>query len=199
MKALLQNLKRRNYNAIYFDSKEEAKQHLLSQFKENQSIAWGGSMTINELEIKELLHSTGMEVLDRDNAKSPEEKREIHLASFDCDHYLMSSNAITEDGLLVNIDALGNRVANLIFGAKSVHIIVGKNKICKTEQEALTRARKVAPKNTKRLDFNTPCRQTGECHDCLSEQCICDHIVISRRAWVKNRVNIVVVGENLGM
>jgi hypothetical protein len=200
MENLVKKLKQRNYNAIQFDSKKEARDYLISKFKDKDIIAWGGSVTINELGIKAEIEKRGIKTLDRDKARTPGEKRKIHLDSFDCDSYLMSTNAITEDGLLINIDGFGNRLANLIFGPKNVYVIAGKNKICKSEQDAIERVRHyAAPRNAKRLGLNTPCTETGECQDCLSEQCICNQIVISRRSWIKDRVNIILINEDLGI
>lgn len=200
MDTLIKKLEQRNYHAYRFDSKLKAKEFLISQIKHNEVVAWGGSQTINELGIKDELENVGIKTLDRDKAKSPEDKRKIHVDSFDCDAYLMSTNAITEDGLLINIDGLGNRVANLIFGAKNIYVIVGKNKICKSEKDAIERVRQfVAPRNAKRLGLNTPCIQKGECQDCLSDQCICNQIVISRRSWIKDRVKVLLIDEEIGI
>jgi hypothetical protein len=199
MNKLINNLKRRNFDAVFFENKEDAVRSLLAEFGENKSIAWGGSVTLNELGIKEILKTKNLKVLDRDSARTPEEKRQIHLQSFDCDYYLMSSNAVTEDGKLVNVDGFGNRLACLIFGPRKVYVIVGKNKICKTEEEAVNRVRNiVAPRNAKRLGLKTPCTAKGVCQDCLSEQCICNQLVITRRSLIKDRIKVVVINEDLG-
>lgn len=200
MDRLIKNLKKRNFDAFFFNTREEAVKYLLSEFEDNRTISWGGSVTLNELGIKELLKTKKMSILDRDHAGSPEEKRQIQLDSFDSDYYLMSTNAITKAGELVNIDGTGNRLASLIYGPKAVYVISGTNKVCETESDALNRVRKfVAPRNVKRLGLKTPCAEKGECQDCLSEQCICNHIVVTRRSWTRGRIKVILINENLGI
>jgi hypothetical protein len=199
MNTLIDNLKRRNFDAVFFENKEEAVAALLTEFDENKSIAWGGSVTLADLGIKERLKTRNLKILDRDAVSSPEEKRMIQLASFDCDFYLMSSNAVTQDGKLVNIDGSGNRLACLIYGPRKVYVIVGRNKICATEEDAVKRVRNIAaPQNAKRLGLKTPCAERGTCQDCLSEQCICNQMVITRRSLIKGRIKVVVINEDLG-
>lgn len=199
MDTLIRNLQKRNYNTQFFKTKEEATAYLLAQFHPGGSIAWGGSVTLDELGIKEKIKGDKWEILDRDNAKSFEEKRELQFKTFNADYFLTSTNAISEDGLLINIDGNGNRMAAFIYGPRKVFIVAGTNKICKDEQAAMERVRKyVAPKNTQRLNRNTPCFKTGTCHDCLSDDCICSHIIVSRRSWIKDRVEIILIDEALG-
>ncbi len=199
MDSLIKNLKRRNFDAAFFNTREEAVTYLLSQFEKNKTVSWGGSVTLTELGIKELLKTKNLRILDRDHAGSPGEKRQVQLDSFDSDYYLMSTNAITKAGELVNVDGSGNRVASLIYGPKTVFVISGINKICETESDAVNRVRKyVAPLNAKRLGLKTPCIKTGSCQDCLSEQCICNHIVVTRRSLIKGRIKIILINEELG-
>ena len=142
----------------------------------------------------------GVVLLDRALAKNPQEVRNIYLQTFGCDAYLMSSNALSENGVLVNIDGNGNRLANLVYGSTKVFLLVGKNKICKTEEESLARVRNyVAPLNSKRLNKNTPCVIDGKCHDCLSPECICNHIVFTRHCLYPNRIHVVLINDNLGI
>ena len=199
MEKLISNLKKRNYLVESFKNKEEALDYLLNQFEPQKSIAWGGSVTLDELGIKNEIRNKNWIVLNRDNAKTPQEKRDIQIKSFDADYYLLSTSAISEDGLLVNIDGNGNRLAAFIFGPKKVFVIAGTNKICKSEEEAMDRVRNIAaPKNTQRLKRNTPCAKTGTCHNCLSDDCVCSHIIVTRRSWVKGRVEIILIEEELG-
>lgn len=200
MNDLIKNFKKRNIEAVWFETKEEATEQLLKEFEDGNMIAWGGSMTLNELGLKEKLIERNLTILDRDNVKSSEEKRAMQIASFDSDYYLMSSNAITKGGELINIDGSGNRLAAMLYGPRKVYVIVGKNKICKTEKEAIDRVKNyVAPRNALRLGFNTPCVKTEMCYNCLNEQCICNHMVITRRSWEDGRIKVVIINENLGI
>lgn len=197
---IIQSFRSRNVDAVYAETREEAVRYLLSEFESGKTISWGGSMTISQLGIKEQLVRRGLNILDRDNAATPEEKHRMQQQTFFCDYYLMSSNAVTRDGKLVNIDGIGNRVAALIYGPARVFVVVGKHKICATEAEALDRVRNIAaPKNAARLSRETPCADTGVCHDCLEEQSICSHIVVTRRSWHKGRITVVLVDEELGI
>lgn len=199
MDGLIKNFKKRNFDAVFFNTREEAVNYLLSEFENKKTVSWGGSVTLNELGIKELLKTKNLRILDRDHAGSPEEKRQIQLDSFNSDYYLMSTNAITKAGELVNVDGSGNRVASLIYGPKTVYVISGINKVCETESDAINRVKKiVAPQNAKRLGLKTPCSENEVCHDCLSEQCICNHIVVTRRSWIKGRIKIILINEELG-
>ncbi len=199
MDRLIKNFKRRNFDAVFFNTREEAVNYLLSQFEKNKTVSWGGSVTLDELGIKEMLKTKNLRILDRDHTGSAEEKRKVQLDSFDSDYYLMSANAITKAGELVNVDGSGNRVASLIYGPKAVYVISGINKICETESDAMNRVRKyVAPLNAKRLGLKTPCNETGSCQDCLSDQCICNHIVVTRRSWIRGRIKIILINEELG-
>jgi len=185
---------------IIAQTKEEAKELLLKEIKEQKSIAWSGSASLQELGIKEAIRKRNMVILDRDHARDSEDKHNIHIASFGCDYYLMGTNAITRDGKLVNMDGLGNRLAAMIYGPDKVYVIAGINKICDSEEEAIQRVRQyAAPANAARLHRNTPCAQTGICHDCLDDECICSHLVITRRSWHKERITIVLVNEDLGI
>ena len=139
-------------------------------------------------------------VIDRAAAATPEEKTELMRQALLCDTYLMSSNAISSDGQLVNIDGNGNRCAALIFGPKQVLVIAGMNKVTGSLESAMDRARNVAaPINAKRFaGLQTPCYKAGLCGDCLSADCICSQIVITRTSRNKGRIKIILVGESLG-
>lgn len=140
-----------------------------------------------------------MKLLDRDTVKSDEEKRMVHYETFNCDYYLMSSNAITQDGKLVNIDGNGNRIAALIYGPANVIIIAGMNKITADEDSAIKRIRNyTAPLNSLRLSKYTPCTRTGSCEECLSDDCICCQVLVTRKSSHKKRIKVILVGEELG-
>lgn len=138
-------------------------------------------------------------LLDRSTAGSPEEVKEIYHKSLNADYYFMSSNAITTDGELVNIDGTGNRVAALIYGPEHVVILAGMNKVSPSLEEAVSRVKNVAsPMNANRLNRKTPCATTGLCSDCLSPDCICSHTVITRKSAPEKRIKIILIGESLG-
>lgn len=191
-------LKSRHFDAYYCATKEEATKQILSLIPAEDVVSWGGSKTMEMLGIISSVKNTN-KVIDRDTAKTPEEKIEIMRKALLCDTYLCSVNGMSEDGVLINVDGNGNRVAATIYGPKSVIMAVGMNKIVKTETDALSRARNIAsPINAQRFEIDTPCQKTGECANCKSTQSICNVIVTTRLCKPAGRIKIVLVGENLG-
>lgn len=190
---------KRHIESYYCDSKEEAKELALSLVPENATVSFGGSVTLTETGILEgLRNRSDITLFDRDTANGPEEVKQIMHDALSCDYYFMSSNAITHDGELINIDGNGNRVAALIYGPENVIIIAGMNKIAKDVEEAVSRVRNVAsPQNCVRLNKNTPCAVNGVCGNCLADT-ICDQIVITRASRVPKRLKVILVGEELG-
>lgn len=196
---IIDSLRKRNINGYYCKTAEECGDLVLSMIKEGSSVTWGGSESIKQCGIPEKLEKSGKyNVLDR--AKyAPEEMKAFYKEAFDADYFLMSTNAITLDGEMMNIDGYGNRVASLIFGPDKVIVVVGMNKVVSTIEEAYGRIRNIAsPPNTIRLQKNTPCAKTGKCGNCMAEDCICNQIVVTRRSRDKDRIHVVLVGENLG-
>lgn len=164
------------------------------------SVSFGGSMTLSESGIMDALNAReDITLYDRSKASTPEEVGDIYRKAFSCDTYFMSTNAITLDGELVNIDGNGNRVAALIFGPSQVIIVCGMNKVATDTDAAIARVRNIAsPPNCNRLNKKTPCATTGVCADCLSPECICNHTVITRRCGTPHRIKVLLVGEELG-
>jgi len=193
-------LKERRFEAWYCEEKEDAAVLALSLIPKNDIVSWGGSLTVAGLGIPERLVSDGVAVLDRDKAAGPEEKHEIMRKAFSCDTYLTGANAVSEDGQLVNIDRIGNRIAALLYGPKQVVVISGMNKVVKTLDDAITRARTVAaPLNTQRFpQLRIPCSGTGACADCRFPDSVCSHIVITRLCYPEGRIKVILVGEDLG-
>ena len=139
------------------------------------------------------------EVIDRHAAKTPEESRAVYGKMVCADFHLMSTNAFTKEGMLVNIDGASNRVACLAYGPKNVIVLASMNKTCEDVEAAVKRIRSQAcPPNAVRVGAKTPCAQTGVCADCLSPDCICDQIMITRMSRVKGRIIVVLCGEPLG-
>ena len=203
-KYMLETLSKRNFNAFYCENKEDVNGKIAELISKEDVISWGGSVTLDEIGIKQYLLKNQYKVVDRDNAKTPEEKREAILKSLTSDVFLMSANAITEDGVIVNIDGLGNRAAALCFGPRKVIMVIGMNKVVKSVDDAVSRARNyAAPVNAQRVrnsfaEMNTPCLYNGKCSDCKSETSICSHIVITRLSRPKGRINVILVNDNLG-
>ena len=163
-----------------------------------KKVAWGGSATLAQLGIIDKVRQTNP-VIDRDAAASREESLELMRRSLLCDTYLMSSNAISEDGQLYNIDGNGNRVAALVFGPKSVIVVAGMNKVTKTIEDAEARARYIAaPINVQRFENDNPCNLTGTCSDCLKPTSICASMLRTRISRPAGKIKVVLVGEELG-
>ena len=166
---------------------------------EGSVIGWGGSMSAQEIGLIEKVCQGNYMVYNRDTCKSPEEKREVQLNIFHSDFFLASTNAITEDGILVNIDGVGNRVACIAWGPKNVLLIVGMNKVVKEVDDAVSRARnEAAPINAMRFDLSTPCSKTGACANCKSPDSICSQILVTRFSKEKGRIKVILVNEDLG-
>ncbi len=200
---IILNLKKRYFDAYYAESKEDALRKAVELIPLSDTISWGGSMSIVESGLIDYILKNEYKVINRDTAQNPEEKMEMLKKALFCDTYLMGTNAISEDGQLVNIDCIGNRTAALMFGPKSVIIIAGMNKITSTLDEAIKRARQTAaPINMQRVAGTglrqTPCFATGQCHDCTSKEAICSHIVITRLCNPQKRIKIILTGEDLG-
>lgn len=196
---LIKNLDKRGMEAYYVDNKDDALKMALRFVTPGSSVSWGGSMSINEIGLISALKACDCTVLDRTVPKTEDEKKEFFAKVAVCDYYFMSTNAITMNGELVNIDGTGNRVASLIFGPSNVIIIAGMNKVADNLESAIDRARNTAaPMNTIRLDRKTPCTQVGRCMDCMSPDCICNQFVVTRRSAPAGRIKIILVGEELG-
>ena len=198
-KAVIANLAKRNMEGYYCATKEEALQKALELIPETDVVTWGGSVTIDEIGLLAAVKARNP-VIDRDTATTMEEKVEMMRKGLICDTFLMSTNAMSEDGILVNIDGNGNRVASLIFGPKQVVIIAGVNKITKDLDSAIARARgTAAPVNAQRFDgIRVPCAKTGVCSNCNSPDCMCCQVVVTRHSRHAGRIKVILVGENLG-
>jgi len=196
----MNNLVKNNMMAFYVESKDEVVDKVAELIKEGETVAVGGSVTLEETGVLEYLRSGRYNFLDRyADGLSRDQVEEIFRKSFFADTYLTSTNAITEDGELYNVDGNGNRVAAMIYGPKSVIVIAGINKIVKNTDEAIERVRRIAaPANTVRLNKNTPCTKTGYCVDCRNEDRICCSYTIFRQQRVKDRIKVILVGESLG-
>lgn len=196
---LIGELKRRRMDAAFFETKEELLAHLKELVPEGATVTWGGSVTLGQTGVIDMFRNGPYKVLDRADCRTHEEAHELMHKAFFSDYYFMSSNAVTEDGKLVNIDGNGNRVAALIYGPANVVVIVGTNKIVKDEAAAMDRVKNLAsPMNSKRLNMPVPCVKTGKCEHCVGEGTICCHTVISRVSRQPGRIKVYIVNEVLG-
>ncbi|NDO45535.1 lactate utilization protein [Clostridium sp. MD294] len=198
-KTVISNLEKRHFEAYYCTTTQEALQKALSLIPEGSSVGWGGSVTIREMGLTQAIHERNYTVIDRDLAKTPEETAELQRKCLTTDYFITSTNAISEDGILVNIDGNGNRLAAICFGPKNVIVICGINKIAQNLEAAISRARfTAAPINAGRFDIKTPCKTSGKCHNCTSPDCICSEVLITRTSRPANRVKVIIVGEECG-
>jgi hypothetical protein len=192
-------LQRRNFAADYCDTAQEALTLALSLIEPTETVSWGGSVTIQQIGLLDAVRQR-FSCIDRDTAQTPEERAQLMREALLADTFLMSANAISEDGQLFNIDGNGNRVAALCYGPKRVIVVAGMNKVEPTAEAAECRARTVAaPANMKRFPGSkTPCSATGECGDCTSPDCICVQLVQTRMSRPAGRIHVILVGEELG-
>lgn len=196
---LIPKLEMRNFEVYYCDTAKDAADKAISLIDKNGTVSWGGSRTLAETGIIDRVKSEGFSVIDRSLGTTPEESHEIMRQALLCDTFLTSTNAITSDGILVNIDGLGNRVAAMCFGPENVIVVAGMNKLCNTLEEAEDRAHNIAAvKNAERFGLTKTGCSLGACSDCLSDECMCSYIVKTRRSRVKGRIKIILVGESLG-
>lgn len=192
---VIKGLESRNMSGYYAANKEEALKKALELIPEGSSIAMGGCMSAVEIGLVDALKMGNYHYIDR--AKM--EPREGLLASYDADVFLSSANAMTDDGIIVNIDGNSNRVSCIAQGPKKVVFIVGMNKVCDDLDGAMKRARNVAaPINAQRFDVNTPCKKTGKCFDCKSPDTICCQFLITRFSRHAGRIHVILVNDELG-
>jgi hypothetical protein len=201
-KKVVDALIKNDFDAIYLATKDEVTEFIMKHVQAGTRVGFGGSMTIANMGIQNKVEAVSGIVFDHGRAKSPEETVAIAREEILSDLYLCSSNAITLDGILVNVDGVGNRVAAMTFGPKKVIVVVSIDKICKDEAAAFERVKTIAaPMNNKRLEkpnSTNPCLKTGTCMDCHSKSRICRVYSVMRRKPMMSDITIVVMGENGG-
>ena len=196
---LVKNLKNRHFDAYYCESKEDALAKAMELIPKGASVAWGGALSADQISLTEAVSNGDYCVIDRTQAKTPEEQKEIVKNWLFSDVFLTGANALSLDGQMVSIDGTGNRVAAICYGPGMVLVVAGMNKVEDTLDDAIRRARTVAaPMNKQRFQDQTPCMVTGVCADCKSEGCICNQIVITRHCRPVGRIKFIIVGEDLG-
>lgn len=192
---VIKGLQSRNMTGYYAEDKEAALKQALELIEENSTISMGGCMSAHEIGLVQALQEGNYQYLDR----SKMEPREGLLAAYDSDVFLSSANAMTSDGILVNIDGNSNRVSCIAQGPKKVIFIVGMNKVCDDLDSAMKRARNVAaPINAQRFEVKTPCKETGKCFDCKSPDTICCQFLVTRYSRHTGRIHVILVNDNLG-
>ena len=193
---VIKGLESRNMTGYYAENAEEALKKALELIPENSSIARGGAMSVHEIGLVKALKEGPYNFIDRD---AVEDKRKAALMTYDADFFLSSANAMTDDGMIVNIDGNANRVSAIAFGPKKVLFIVGLNKVCSDLDSAMKRARNVAaPSNTQRFPIDTPCKKTGTCFDCKSPDTICCQFLVTRYSRHDDRIHVILVNDQLG-
>ena len=196
---IIKNFSKRQIEGYYCPDRISALQKAIDLIRKGASIGWGGSVTLEEIGLIEFIKNGDYKIVNRDLAKNPDEQRKIYGEICCSDFFLMSTNAITLDGELINIDGRGNRVAFLCYGPQNVLILTGMNKVVSNIEEGLNRTRNIAaPPNAIRLNKKTPCAVTGKCEECYSPECMCGQFVITRRSGVPNRIKVILIGEELG-
>ena len=193
---VIKGLKSRNMTGYYAKDKDEALKLALDLIPEGSTVTMGGAMSAHEIGLVKTLKEGNYNFIDRDDY---EDKRQAALLAYDADVFLSSTNAMTEDGILVNIDGNSNRVSAIAHGPKKVVMIVGMNKVCSDVDSALKRARNVAaPINAQRFGITTPCTQTGSCMNCKSADTICCNFLITRYSRHTDRIHVILVNDSLG-
>ena len=196
---VIKGLESRNMKGYYAADKEDALKIALELIPENSSVTMGGAMSAREIGLVDAIKNGKYHFIEREGASTDEEKRKATLEGYDADYFLASANAMTEDGVIVNIDGNSNRVSMIAHGPKHVLFIVGMNKICDDVDGAMKRARNVAaPINAQRFDLNTPCAKTGSCMNCKSPDTICCQFLITRYSRHTDRIHVILVNDNLG-
>ena len=204
LESVKENLENNNFEVFIAQDAKAAKEIAMNDIipkLDIKSVSWGGSMSFVSTGLfHELKDSPDIEVLNTfDQTLSKEEMMELRRQSLMVDLFITSTNAVTEAGHLVNLDMMGNRVAAIMWGPKNVLLVIGRNKITGDLEDAMFRIKNyAAPVNTMNLDKKTPCRETGVCHDCSSPDRICNYWTITEKSFVKKRIKIILVNEDLG-
>ena len=206
----LKNLKHNKMEAYYVDTKEDAQKLVRTLISKGDTLSCGGSVTLKQTGIYDIISSSDYNFLDRSACETPEQVEEVYRKTFCADAFFTSANAVTENGELYNVDGNSNRVAAILYGPKSVICVCGVNKLVKNIGEAITRVKtKAAPPNTVRLGIETPCAKTGECvslkkddpemcEGCHGDGRICCNYVVCAQQRHVNRIKVIIIGEEYG-
>lgn len=208
----MENLEKNNMPALYFESSAEVVEFFRKTLKKGSTITVGGSITLTETGVRELINNGDYRLYDKGKTSYTEEQTfECYKMTIGCDYFLSSSNAVSEDGYLINADGHGHRIAPMTFGPNKVYIIVGVNKIVKNVDEGFLRIKRIAaPKNAKRLERKTPCAELGKCISLFKSDCphmidgcdakerICRNYIVTGKQFDPERMTVIIVNEDLG-
>ena len=193
---VIKGLESRNMSGYYAADREEALKIALSLIPEGSSVTMGGGVSVAEIGLVDAMKNGNYNFIDRNEYK---DMREAYLLAYDADVFLASCNAITNDGVLVNIDGNSNRVSCIAYGPKKVVFVVGMNKVCNDVDGAMKRARNVAATtNAQRFGLSTPCAKTGACYNCKSPDTICCQFLVTRFSRHAGRIHVILVNDTLG-
>lgn len=197
---IVEVLNKKHFKAYYVETIEDAKKSLLTMIEEGSSVAIGGSTTLSQMKLVDILRNGNYNFFDRyQNLPFDPDIIEIHRKSLTADYLITGTNAITKNGELVNTDCTGNRVAPMIFGPKNVIIVAGVNKIVNDIDSAFKRIREIAPMNSKRIKHETPCIETGYCMDCDCKKRICNFTtIIHNGIKFEGRIRIIIIADEVG-
>ena len=194
-RTVIKGLQSRNMSGYYAADKEDAVKQAMELIGEGSTVTMGGCASAHEIGLIKALEEGNYHYIDRATLAP----RESLMAAYDSDVFLSSANAMTSDGIMINIDGNSNRVSCIAQGPHKVVFIVGMNKVCSDLDEAMKRARNVAaPANAQRFDIKTPCKETGKCFDCKSPDTICCQFLITRYSRHKDRIHVILVNDTLG-
>ena len=196
----ISNFKMNNMNGYYVKDKEELKILLDEIIQNNSTVGCGDSVTLEQLEVFDYLRNRTLEFYDKHKqGLTSKEKRDLYIKNFSADVFITGTNAVTENGELINIDGNGSRVAPMIYGPEKVIVVVSTNKIMSNVTEGMERARQIAaPLDAKRLGKATPCVKTGKCYDCKSKERICNDFVVIARQFDAERIHVIIVDGEYG-
>lgn len=199
-RTLVSELSKKGYMACYANNKEEALSEVLKIIPENVSVGIPGSVTIREIGAIAALNDRGCTIYHHWNPNlTAEQRMEVLQKENMSDYFLTSANAVTKDGIIVNIDGTGNRVSGMAWGRNELIFVIGVNKITQNVDEAISRIRsKATPPNVLRLNGDTPCTKTGYCVDCDSPNRVCRALLILERPTLGRVTHVIIVGEDLG-
>ena len=195
----MDNLKKRQFCPIFVEKKEDVLPLLKTLVAEGETVANGGSVTLGQCGVTDWLKNGGFNYLAPTADMTDAEKKNITRQRFFADSFFLSANAITVDGRIFNEDGASTRVAPMIYGPDKVFIVAGVNKIVKTQAEAIKRIKWVAPQNCKRIGFDTPCVEVGQCHNCMHFQRSCCTTAVLNYSRIPDRITVILVGEELGV
>jgi L-lactate utilization protein LutB len=200
MKEAAKALERNGMRAYVVADRKAALRKALSLIKKGSTVGLGGSRTAGEIGLLDALRSGKYNLLDQyGGRRTKAESMELRKQGTHAEYFVCGSNAVTEDGKLVNIDGVGNRLAGMCYGPEKVIIVAGRNKIVRDVDEAIDRVKNVAaPMNARRLGQDTPCARTGKCADCASPDRICSLTLVIEKQKFKNRMHVILINEELG-